>query len=228
MIAGVLTGLGCAGLAGAAYILPQVERYTNASALRRRAASTRSLVLTYDDGPGSSSTPGLLSLLAARQTKATFFLVGRRAEAHPALVDQLLAEGHEIGCHTYAHKHAWKVSPWAAVGDIKRGYAALGRWLSADGIFRPPYGKLNLATWLALRRRGAKVALWTAVSGDTYAVLPPAGAVVEAVRSAGGGVVLMHDYDRAAERIDYVTKVTGALLDMAGREGLTVRKLGEL
>ena len=228
MIAGVLAGLGCAGLAGAAYFLPQVERYANARALRHAAAKTRSLVLTYDDGPGSSSTPALLSLLDQHHAKATFFLIGRKAEAYPALVDQLQAQGHELGCHTYAHRHAWKVSPWTAIRDINHGYEALARWVSPDGLFRPPYGKISLATWLALRRRHARTALWTADSGDTHDILPPAGAVVDEVRKAGGGVVLLHDFDRTAERMDFALGVTGALLDMAQREGLTVRTLGEL
>src|SRR5438477_10449264 len=99
MLAGALMGFGSLGLAGTAYFLPHLQRYTNARALQRQATRTRSLVLTYDDGPGAVSTPKLLSLLRARQAFATFFLVGRQAEAHPALVEQLRAAGHEIGCH---------------------------------------------------------------------------------------------------------------------------------
>jgi peptidoglycan-N-acetylglucosamine deacetylase len=228
MIGSVLAGIGCAAAAASTYFLPQAGRYSNARALRNATAKTRSLVLTYDDGPGVSSTPALLSLLNTRAAKATFFLVGRQAQAHPEIVDNIRAAGHEIGCHSFAHHHAWKVPPWTALRDIKGGYAALARWLPADGIYRPPYGKISLATWLSLRRRHARTVLWTADCGDTHAVLPPADAVIEEVHKAGGGVILLHDFDRATERVDYVLQVTGALLDLAQREGMTVRKLGEL
>ena len=228
MLASALMGFGCVGLAGTGYFLPHLQRYTNARALQRQATRTRSLVLTYDDGPGAVSTPRLLSLLHARQAVATFFLVGRQAEAHPALVEQVRAAGHEIGCHTYSHCHAWKVAPWTASRDVDRGYAALASSMSSSGVFRPPYGKITLATWLNLRWRHAPVALWTADSGDTHAVLPKVNVVVDRIRAAGGGVVLLHDFDRTQDRIDFVLAVTDALLDLAAHEHMHVRKLGEL
>src|SRR3954452_8576895 len=51
--------------------------------------------LTFDDGPAPESTPRLLEVLARHQAKATFFLVGERVEAHPHLVEAIIAGGHE-------------------------------------------------------------------------------------------------------------------------------------
>ncbi|MEW6252352.1 MAG: hypothetical protein AB1716_17070, partial [Planctomycetota bacterium] len=99
-------------------------------------------------------------------------------------------------------------------------------------LYRPPYGKLNLASWLALRRRGARLAWWTVDSGDTHRTLPDPAAVVERVRRAGGGVVLMHDFDRDppndVPRAAFVLRLTELLLQAAGREGWRVRPLGEI
>ncbi|MEU6200889.1 bifunctional polysaccharide deacetylase/glycosyltransferase family 2 protein [Streptomyces sp. NPDC047061] len=61
----------------------------------------RTVALTFDGGPDPVWTPRLMALLRARGAKATFFLDGARAADHPELVRRLLAEGHEIGSHTY-------------------------------------------------------------------------------------------------------------------------------
>jgi peptidoglycan/xylan/chitin deacetylase (PgdA/CDA1 family) len=181
-------------------------------------------VLTYDDGPGPVLTPQLLDLLAAHDARATFFPLGRRAEAAPEVLDRVQRTGHEIGCHGYAHRNAWKSSPRAAVEDVEAGYAALAPWVVADGVFRPPYGKLVGPTWLALRRRGAPLGWWTVDSGDTtHADLPDPDAVARSVAEAGGGVVLLHDHDREPEwagREAYVLEVTRALLRAAAQNGL--------
>jgi peptidoglycan/xylan/chitin deacetylase (PgdA/CDA1 family) len=219
---------GCAGVLGGAHFLPQVCRYTNASSLCAKAVKTRSLVLTYDDGPAAISTPKLLLLLEDRNAKATFFVLGRNAEAHPEIMDRLVLQGHEIGCHGYAHPHAWKVAPWTSVHDITRGYDVLSRWMPPNGVFRPPYGKFTLATWLTLRKRGAPIAVWTLDSEDTHARLPSINTITEQFVRAGGGVVLMHDFDRSAERMEFSLNMTSALLDIAKREGINTCRLGDL
>jgi len=95
-------------------------------------------------------------------------------------------------------------------------------------MFRPPYGKMTLPTFLAIRRRGAPIWWWTIVSGDTSNVLPkPREAADELVRQ-GGGVVLMHDLDRTKERNDFVLETTATLLDVAKRESFQIKRLSEL
>lgn len=226
-------GLLAASLAGAGfYLWPNLQRVVQTHALRRFCGRTRSLVLTYDDGPGPHLTVQLLELLAKHRAKATFFLLGSRAECRPDLVDQIVASGHEVGCHGYWHRNALKTWPWRAVADIQAGYKTLARWVPADGVFRPPNGKLSLATWVALRRRGAPIGWWTVDSGDTREVLPDPDVIVDAIQQAGGGVVLMHDFDRigpsSAERVAFVLDTTERLLKLARREGANVRPLGGL
>ena len=196
--------------------------------LEARCRERRALVLSYDDGPGPVLTPAVLEILAGRRAHATFFALGRRAQHAPDVLDRVVAAGHEVGCHSFDHRHAWKVSPRAGVADLDEGFRSLGRWVHPDGLFRPPYGKLTLATWAALRRRGGRLACWTVVSGDTYAELPRREDVVEQVVRSGGGVVLMHDFDREPERCEYVTSLTALLLDAAERHGLAPVTLGDL
>jgi hypothetical protein len=112
------------------------------------------------------------------------------------------------------------------------GYRTLAPWVSPAGLYRPPYGKTTLATWWAARRRHARLAWWTVDSGDTHAVLPAPQTIVEAVRRDGGGVVLMHDFDRSpqtrAARHAHVLNTTAQLLELARAEGLTPCSLGQL
>ena len=65
--------------------------------------SERAVYLTFDDGPIPESTPFLLETLRRYGARATFFVVGDNVRKHPDLYQQLLAEGHSVGNHTYHH-----------------------------------------------------------------------------------------------------------------------------
>lgn len=188
----------------------------------------RALVLTYDDGPGMGLSRGLVELLASHDSKVTFFLLGRRVVEDSETVDLVQAAGHELGVHSFDHCNALKTEGARAVADIEAGYAAAARWVPSNGLFRPPHGKLSFATWRALRNRGARICWWTVDSGDTWAELPSPQRTVDAVLRAGGGVVLMHDFDRGPEREAFVLETTRLLLEAAKREGLRVMTLSEL
>ena len=214
--------------AAAWYLGPMLPRRIEERRLRRLCSETRSLVLTYDDGPGATLTPRLLDLLQARGARATFFLAGYCADEHPQIVDAIAAGGHEIACHTQEHLNAWLSWPWRGVTDIDAGYQTLARWVPKDGMFRPPHGKMTLATWAAVRRRRAPIGWWTIVAGDVEDEMPDSDLALEQARRRGGGVVLLHDFDREPERADFVLTSTAKLLDAAQQEGWTIRTLGEL
>jgi peptidoglycan/xylan/chitin deacetylase (PgdA/CDA1 family) len=217
------------GLAGSAvYFSPWLWRRYRMNRVRSKVTRNRILALTYDDGPSDALTPRLLDLLRQRQARATFFMLGRNAQRHPAIADRVLGEGHDAGCHSDQHLNAWKSLPWEAVADIDAGYERLSPWVRPDGMFRPPYGKMTLPTYLSIRRRGAPVWWWTIDSGDTHDVLPSPGQVADKVRQEGGGIMLMHDLDRTQARNDYVLELTATLLDVAQRESIQIKPLREL
>jgi hypothetical protein len=83
-------------------------------------------------------------------------------------------------------------------------------------------------TYWWIRRRRAPVVWWTIDSGDTSSVLPSASEVADRVRRGRGGIVLMHDLDRAQARNAFVLEVTTKLLDVAEREGFQIIPVGEL
>jgi peptidoglycan/xylan/chitin deacetylase (PgdA/CDA1 family) len=59
--------------------------------------------MTFDDGPHATLTPKLLDLLAQKKIKATFFVLGENAQRHPEILKRAVAEGHEIGNHSWSH-----------------------------------------------------------------------------------------------------------------------------
>lgn len=192
-------------------------------------ASPRAVCLTYDDGPGVALTARILQVLRDGNARATFFLLGARAAAAPWMVDEIVGAGHEPACHTHDHLNAWKVLPRRAAADIEKGYESLERWVPGDGLFRPPYGKMTPFTRGLIRRRGARVVMWTHDSRDTeHGELPPPSRVIDAVVRDRGGIVLLHDFDRQrdpvynAARADYVLEVTNGLLRAAKRLGLRI------
>lgn len=212
----------------AVYFSPWFWRQYRIGRTRGEVIKKRVLALTYDDGPSEGLTPQLLDLLQSRGARATFFMLGRHAQQHPGVADRVIGDGHGVGCHTDQHINSWKAFPSEGVADINAGYKRLARWLPANGMFRPPYGKMTLPTYLSIRRRGAPVWWWTIDSGDSHKVLPSVGQVADKVRSEGGGIVLMHDLDRTQSRNDFVLETTAALLDVARRESFQVKALTDL
>ena len=86
----------------------------------------REVVLTFDDGPSSETTPAVLRALQAAGAHATFFLIGRNAATHPALVAREVAEGHSVGHHSMSHPALTLrgLDEASGVRDIDSGIAA--------------------------------------------------------------------------------------------------------
>lgn len=216
------------GAAGAHFGLPIVWKELERAMLRRACARTRSVVLTYDDGPGDLVTGDLLDLLDGLGVRATFFLLGRSVAGREGLVGRI-AGAHEVGSHSFDHTHAWRAGPGRTYRDIVRGHGVVSGAVggSGCGLFRPAYGKASGATWLASRRIGARVCWWTIDSGDTRASVPAAGSCASRVTPAGG-VVLMHDGHREGARARFVLEETRRVVERARELGLGVRMMGEL
>ena len=210
------------------YALPHALKQFAIRDLVALCKAQHTVVLTYDDGPSFDLTPKVLQELQRYNVRATFFPSGKNVVATREILDLMCCQGHEIGCHAYSHRNAWNVGPIAAWMDARNGFRALSAWVSTDGLFRPPNGKIDLFTWLMLRISGATLAWWTVDSGDTRSPLPNPTAVARAVGDAGGAVVLMHDLNRGAEQNEYVLELTRALLEVAHDRGMVVIPLGVL
>jgi peptidoglycan/xylan/chitin deacetylase (PgdA/CDA1 family) len=159
------------------------------------------IAITFDDGPGRLLTPQIRQRLAQAKVPATFFILGCNLAGHEDLVRQLQQDGHELGLHGDRHLHHLRSLPWSGVCDLRAGAKRLESLLGPAGAgltLRPPYGKLNLLSllWCVLRRQ--RLASWTHDGFDTRAgVEKSPQQLAEDLRASGGGVLLLHDFDRA-------------------------------
>lgn len=197
-----------------------------------RAIELEALVLTFDDGPGSSLTPAILNILAEGQAKATFFLLGRNIAGREAIVRQIAEQGHDICSHGYDHLHSLKVSPFRVLSDIKRGWAAIDAALGTmrkKYPFRPPNGKLNIICLLYLLIKQVPIVYWSIDSGDTWRRQPDSLRVALLAEKTGGAVSLAHDFDRSNENTSrFVVESVRAALAMAADKGMRVLTVSEL
>ena len=218
------------GFAALWHILPFAYRLYGEYRLRHLCQERRTIVLSYDDGPGAELTPRLLGLLSRHSVLATFFVMGRNAEDRPDLVRRLVEAGHEVGSHTYAHTNAWRALPARVADDVDAGMAVVAHQGGDSRLFRPPYGKLTLAGLMGGRRRGLRYGWWTIDSGDSWA-RRPISEVIDEVEAKRGGVVLMHDSDRYEDAIDgvshieHVLSLTESIIEFANGHGYRLRTL---
>lgn len=125
------------------------------------------LALTFDDGPNPDWTPRLLEILASQDVRATFFMLGSRAQAQPALVRQIVAAGHLIGNHSWSHPNLALASVSRIEQELSRTSQALEEITGTPvRFFRPPFGARRPAVLRIARRLGMVPVLWNAMTSD--------------------------------------------------------------
>lgn len=164
--------------------------------------ANKEVVLTFDDGPFPATTTKVLNALAGECVQATFFLIGRNAEANPAIVRRIAAAGHSIGHHTWSHRPLDKIGQPQAIEEIDRGIAAdemalhgEARRIPSTPFFRFP-GFASTPTLLtSLQSRGIAVfgadlwaSDWEPMSPDQQLQL-----LTSRLDHAGREIILLHD-----------------------------------
>ena len=209
----VIEGAPCPGnpdALGTARILP-VDAATTPRVGRKHfpdtlALAPKDVVLTFDDGPLSGTTARVLDALKSECVRASFFLLGRNATAHPELARRELAEGHTVAHHTFSHSLLDRMPTAAAAAEINRGFAAVDTVLygRADGGPRTPFFRFpgfasSLALLDQLQRRGIVVfgadlwaSDWNPMSPNQELAL-----VLGRIEANQGGIVLFHDTKQA-------------------------------
>ena len=164
--------------------------------LTRLPTWEREVVLTFDDGPSSEVTPLILDALHRAGVRAVFFVLGEAAEMHPALLQRIVAEGHQVGIHGYLHRPFVQLSLRAIRTQVEKTQAAIGRACpdAAPTVWvRPPHGFKSLRLlWLA-RREGWRLAAWSVDSRDYRDTNPERVAETVLGNLRPGAVVLLHD-----------------------------------
>lgn len=221
--------------AAAAYLAGTYGQNTplfGAVARPRLASDDDRFALTFDDGPDPRHTPAIARLLAERDQRATFFVLGRHARAHPDLVRLLEENGHEIASHGDDHRLLAFASARVAVAQLVAAEEAVRAAVGHPPapLFRPPHGVRS--PWLVRvsRRRGYVVCGWDGRVCDT--AQPGSSAIVRRVERLlrPGAIVLLHDGDGSGGGGSRRQTVEAfpAILDAAERLGLRSVPLGDL
>lgn len=166
------------------------------------------IYLTFDDGPHPEITPWILEQLKEYHAKATFFCLGAHADKYPEIVSQIVADGHAIGNHGYAHLDGWKTNDDDYLQDFMRGQKILKQITSFDvNIFRPAYGKIKKSQILKLKStiasQKASIINWSLMAGDFDQQISSEQCFSNLQRIKSGDIVVMHDNDKARKHLEY-------------------------
>lgn len=162
--------------------------------------SRREVSITFDDGPHPEITPKILEILEKHQARATFFVIGKRAEENPDLVLQILKKGHSIGNHSYSHSRLTGFfSPGKMKREIEKADSVLQKITGKKmKMYRPPFGVTNPNIKKALLQTSHNPIGWSRRSLDTT----PLSAekifrrITKNLRK--GDIILLHDQNLKA------------------------------
>ena len=169
---------------------------TDSTVVYRHDNSSKKIALTFDDGPHYKYTAEILDILKEYGAKATFFVVGELAERYPELVSREIAEGHEVGNHTWSHPKMAKLTSAQLTSEILRTERLLNEIADyRPKLFRPPEGSVEQIVEMVISETEA------------------------------GSIILCHDFiGRDSPTPDALRKFIPALLDK-GFEFVTVSEL---
>lgn len=210
-----------------AYLLMRSRTFQLAGELISRVDTTaRVVALTFDDAPGAY-TQEVLSILAEKNVKATFYCIGASLEEHPVEAKAIVLGGHELGNHSYSHERMVFKSQSFIAEEITRTNALIEEVGYTDEItFRPPNGKKLVGLPWYLSEHDIRTIMWdvepdTYVSGDTQQITQY---VLDHV--VPGSIVLMHPFCGDACTAD--REALSAVIDGLRAEGYTFVTVGEL
>lgn len=159
------------------------------------ATPSRQIAISFDDGPAQAHTAAILQVLASYQVPAVFFCIGKNIAGNRALLQQIAAEGHIIGNHSYSH-HFWfdMFSAKRMMADLQQMSQTVNNTIGVQPLlFRPPYGVTTPNMRTVMDKTGYKAIGWNIRSLDT--VIKDEEKLLAKITGQlqPGAIVLLHD-----------------------------------
>jgi peptidoglycan/xylan/chitin deacetylase (PgdA/CDA1 family) len=190
--------------------------------IRHGSRNLMKVALTFDDGP-FKVTGDILDILKAYNVKATFFLVGQQVKKFPDLAKRILAEGHEIGNHSYSHKNLLKLTAAAQHTEIDSGADEIEEVTGYRPIlFRPPYNKFNNAIIDYVNSEGVTLVEYDDDPQD-WSISSPAlvrSRILKELRP--GSIIIMHDLGKGTR------PALGTIIETLRGEGYELVTVSEM
>lgn len=222
----IATVVGCA----AAVLLWIFFRPPFGKNIVRLNTSDRIVALTFDDGPNPPYTDQLLDVLARHSVKATFFMIGNRIEKHPETLHRVIAEGHQVGNHSYSHPLLGFLPPSYVQREIDRTDSLLRQaGVTGEIAFRAPVLTRFLpVAWVLTKRSRAHSSCnvwswdWTTQNPDK---------ITETVlnKTKPGSIIVLHDGKAENSRADRsgTVEATDRIITTLKRDGYQFVRLSD-
>ncbi|MCB2208345.1 MAG: polysaccharide deacetylase family protein [Bacteroidetes bacterium] len=163
-------------------------------------SGTKSIFLTFDDGPHPEITPKVLNILEAYDAKATFFCVGENAVKYTDTYREILKHGHRTGNHTFHHLKGWNTPSKTYLHDTLECSKQV-----KSVLFRPPYGKITPLQIKALKKEGFSIIMWSVLTRDYKRSADPKKLLRNAIkRTQPGSIIVFHDSKKADHNLMYI------------------------
>lgn len=174
----------------------------------------KKVLLSFDDGPHNPNTALVLEVLKKHDVKAVFFVIGKNFKGNEVIIQQIIAEGHQIGNHSFSHD-AW-IDLWPAAkirADLEACQKLIETYQPGNTWFRPPYGVTNPNMAKAIRQTHLQSIGWNIRSYDTS--IKDVEKIEQRVLAQlkPGAVILLHD------RLDYMPELLERLIPAIKERG---------
>ena len=169
------------------------------SLLWKNKSDSKTIYLTFDDGPCNTLSPFLLDELKKYKAKATFFYLGSQVEKYPQLVKRCHEENHQIGNHTYSHANGWKTKNNEYYQDIEKANKLIN-----SNLFRPPYGRIKPSQINHLKKK-YKIIMWDVLSWDFDKETSAEECYINVINNTkSGSIVVLHENEKSAKTVKEV------------------------
>lgn len=162
-------------------------------------SASKTIYLSFDDGPIPEVTPFVLETLERYDAKATFFCIGDNVRKHPEIYEQVKSAGHSIGNHTFNHLNGWKTDTNVYLENI-----ALCNSFTKTKLFRPPYGRILPSQIKGIKKNypDTKIIMWDILSGDFDLNIDAEKCYKNATQATeSGSIIVFHDSIKAYPRL---------------------------
>ena len=204
-------------------MIPETEKdnYEAYLATVKEKLGKKRIALSFDDGPRAETTPKVLEILKKYNAHATFYIVGSHVEGNESIVKQIVAEGHELGDHSYSHPLLTKKSADEVYQEVHKTSDLIAK--ASGGLrpmsLRPPYGGFNK---MVSEQAGIAIVNWSIDSLD-WKYRDAAKTIAHIKENThNGGILLMHDIH--AESVEALPSVL-KYLTSEGYELVSVEEL---
>ncbi|MBR5324521.1 MAG: polysaccharide deacetylase family protein [Muribaculaceae bacterium] len=197
---------------------PYMYRMLYPETIWRIPRKSKTVYLTFDDGPVPEVTPWVLNVLDHYNIKATFFCVGDNVARHKELYQEILKRGHLTGNHTQNHIQGMRYRTKNYLRNVEAANTLID-----SPLFRPPHGHMRFRQKMALQKAGYHIIMWDVVSRDYSKNLTP-NEVVENVRkyTRNGSIIVFHDSLKAQRNLK---EALPKAIEWLIKEGYQIKKL---